>query len=108
MMTKYVRFIFKKGIDNSFQIWYNKDTTKEVVLMNKCKATLADLEKAYVKGLYIVQYSSIYQPMYSYNAGFYAKKVYSTQYHKGLVKRGTYKLMTAKEANQTIGLNLLR
>ena len=48
----------------------------------KCKATLADLEKAYVKGLYIVQYSSIYQPMYSYNAGFYAQKVYSTQYHK--------------------------
>ena len=74
----------------------------------KCKATFADLEKAYVKGLYIVQYSSIYQPMYSYNAGFYAQKVYSTLYHKGLVKRGTYKLMTAKEANQTIGLNLLR
>ena len=76
--------------------------------MNKCKATLADLEKAYVKGLYIAQYSSIYQPMFSYNAGFYAMEVYKTQYHKGFVKRGTYKLMTAKEANQTIGLNLLR
>ena len=82
-------------------------TTKEVVLM-KCKATLADLEKAYLNGLYIAQYSSIYQPMYSYNAGFYAQKVYSTQYHKGLVKRGTYKLMTAKEANEAIGFELLR
>ena len=81
-------------------------TTKEVVLM-KCKATLADLEKAYLNGLYIAQYSSIYQPMYSYNAGFYAQKVYSTQYHKGLVKRGTYKLMTAKEANEAIGFKLL-
>ena len=83
-------------------------TTKEVVLMNKCKATLADLEKAYVKGLYIAQYSSIYQPMFSYNAGFYAMEVYKTQYHKGLVKRGTYKLMTAKEANEAIGFKLLR
>ena len=76
--------------------------------MNKCKATLADLERAYVKGLYIIQYSSIYQPMYSYNAGFYAQKVYSTQYHKVVVKSGTYKLMTAKEANEAIGFELLR
>ena len=76
--------------------------------MNKCKATSADLEKAYLNGLYIAQYSSIYQPMFSYNAGFYAQKVYSTQYHKGLVKRGTYKLMTAKEANEAIGFKLLR
>ena len=97
----------KKVLTIHFKFAIISITTKEVVLM-KCKATLADLEKAYVKGLYIAQYSSIYQPMFSYNAGFYAMEVYKTQYHKGLVKRGTYKLMTAKEANQTIGLNLLR
>ena len=61
----------------------------------KCKATLADLEKAYLNGLYIAQYSTVYQPQYSMNAGLYAMEVYKTQYHKGLVKRGTYKLMTA-------------
>ena len=74
----------------------------------KCKATLADLEKAYVKGLYIAQYSTVYQPQYSMNAGLYAMEVYKTQYHKGLVKRGTYKLMTAKETNEAIGFELLR
>ena len=82
-------------------------TTKEVVL-KKCKATLADLEKAYLNGLYIAQYSTVYQPQYSRNAGLYAMEVYRTQYHKGLVKRGTYKLMTAKEANEAIGFELLR
>ena len=76
--------------------------------MNKCKATLADLEKAYTKGLYIAQYSTVYQPQYSMNAGLYAMEVYKTQYHKGLVKRGTYKLMTTKEANEAIGFELLR
>ena len=76
--------------------------------MNKCKATLADLEKAYLNGLYIAQYSTVYQPQYSMNAGLYAMEVYKTQYHKGLVKRGTYKLMTAKEANEAIGFELLR
>ena len=74
----------------------------------KCKATLADLEKAYLNGLYIAQYSTVYQPQYSMNAGLYAMEVYRTQYHKGLVKRGTYKLMTAKEANEAIGFELLR
>lgn len=76
--------------------------------MNKCKATLADLEKAYLNGLYIAQYGTVYQPQYSMNAGLYAMEVYSTQYHKGLVRRGTYKLMTAKEANEAIGFELLR
>lgn len=73
----------------------------------ECKATQKELEKAYVKGLYIVQYSAIFQPMYSYNAGFYAQKVFTAKYHKGLVKRGTYKLMTYKEVNETIGFKLL-
>ena len=98
----------KKVLTIHFKFAIISITTKEVVLMNKCRATLADLERAYLNGLYIAQYSSIYQPMYSYNAGFYAQKVYSTQYHKGLVKRGTYKLMTAKEANEAIGFKLLR
>lgn len=77
-------------------------------MLMKCKATLADLEKAYLNGLYICQYSSVFQPMYSPNAGLYAMKVYKTQYGKGLVKRGTYKLMNGKEANKTIGFQLLR
>lgn len=73
----------------------------------KCKATLEDIEKAYLHNLYIVQYSSIYQPVYSINAGLYTQMVYTTQHHKGLVKRGTYKLMTYREVNETIGFKLL-
>lgn len=76
--------------------------------MNKCKATLADIEKAYLHNLYIVQYSSIYQPMYSVvNAELYTQKIYTTQHHKGLVKRGTYKLMTYREVNEAVGFKLL-
>ena len=74
----------------------------------KCKATLEEIETAYLNGFYTAQYSTIYQPQYSVNAGLYAMEVYKTQYHKGLVKRGTYKLMTAKEANEAIGFELLR
>lgn len=74
----------------------------------KCKATKEELGKAYFERLYICQYSSVFQPMHSENAGFYAQEVYSTQYHKGLVKRGTYKLMNAEEVNKLIGFKLLR
>lgn len=76
--------------------------------MNKCKATAAELEQAYLKGLYIIQYGTVYQPQYSPNAGLYAMEVYKTQYGKGLVKRGTYALMNGKEANRAIGFELLR
>ena len=74
----------------------------------KCKATWEELKKAYLNNLYIVEYGKVYQPMYSPNAGLYAMQVYKTSYHKGLVKRGTYKLMNGKEANKAIGFELLR
>lgn len=65
-----------------------------------------NIEKAYRNSKYIVTCRSVYQPFYSVNFGYYAQRVYYSEFID-LTMPGRFFHVTGDEVNRLIGRKLL-
>lgn len=64
-----------------------------------------NVAKIYNDGKYVVTYSGVYQVHYSSSQNlYYGVKIIE---YTGIVKRGTYAILSAKEINEFIGKKIL-